>query len=53
MMIMMFVGNLDNKKVIDNLLILLVLNFHGNRLSYSCWKLVIRNACSEMFIRKF
>jgi hypothetical protein len=46
MMIMMFVGNLDSNKVIDNLLILLVLNFHGNRLSYSCWKLVIRNACS-------
>jgi hypothetical protein len=27
----MFAWNLDNNKVVDNLLILLVLNFHGCR----------------------
>ena len=30
---MMFVVNLVNNKVVDNLLILLVSNFHGNRLN--------------------
>ena len=30
---MMFAVNLVNNKVIDNLLILLVSNFHGNRLN--------------------
>ena len=30
---MMFVVNLVNHKVVDNLLILLVSNFHGNRLN--------------------
>ena len=30
---MMFAMNLVNKKVVDNLLILLVSNFHGNRLN--------------------
>ena len=30
---MMFVVNIVNKKVVDNLLILLVSNFHGNRLN--------------------
>jgi hypothetical protein len=33
MMIMMFAGNLDSNKVVDNLLILLVLNFHGYSLN--------------------
>jgi hypothetical protein len=33
MMIMMFAGNLDNNKVVDKLLILLVLNFHSYRLN--------------------
>ena len=30
---MIFVVNLINNKVVDNLLILLVSNFHGNRLN--------------------
>jgi hypothetical protein len=30
---MMFDGNLDNNKVVDKLLILLVLNFHSYRLN--------------------
>ena len=30
---MMFAVNLVNNKVVDNLLILLVSNFHGNRLN--------------------
>ena len=30
---MMFVMNLVNNKVVDNLLIFLVSNFHGNRLN--------------------
>ena len=30
---MMFAVNLANNKVVDNLLILLVSNFHGNRLN--------------------
>ena len=29
----MFAVNLDNNKVVDNLLILLMYNFHGNRLN--------------------
>ena len=44
---MMVVVNLVNNKVVDNLLILLVSNFHGNRLNGSrviaigCWSLEI------------
>ena len=40
---MMFAVNLVNKKVVDNLLILLVSNFYGNRLNglrviaVGCW----------------
>ena len=33
MMIMIFYAKLVNNKVVDNLLILLVSNFHGNRIN--------------------
>jgi len=46
---MMFAVNLVNKKVVDNLLILLVSNSHGNRLN-DLRVIAIRSWSSEMLI---
>ena len=45
---MMFAVNLVNNKVVDNLLILLVSNFHGNKLS-GLRVITIRSWSPEMF----
>ena len=46
---MMFAMNLVNNKVVDNLLILLVSNFHGNRLN-GLRVIAVRSWSPEMFI---
>ena len=46
---MMFVVNIVNNKVVDNLLILLVSNFHGNRLN-GLRVIAIRSWSPEMLI---
>jgi len=49
----MFVVNLVNNKVVDNLLILLVSNFHGNRLN-GLRVIAIRSWSPEVLtLRKF
>ena len=45
----MFAVNLDNNKVVDNLLILLVSNFDGNRLN-GLRVIAVRNWSLEMLI---
>ena len=47
MMIMTFSMELDNNKVVDNLLIYLVLNFHSHR-PYGLRIMVVRCLLSEM-----
>ena len=46
---MMFAVNLANNKVVDNLLILLVSNFHGNRLN-GLRVIAVRSWSPEMLI---
>ena len=46
---MMFAVNLVNNKVVDNLLILLVSNFHGNRPN-GLRVINVRSWCPEMLI---
>ena len=46
---MMFAVNLVNNKVVDRLLILLVLNFHGNKL-YGLRVIAIGSSSPEMLI---
>ena len=46
---MMFVVNIVNNKVVDNLLILLVSNFHGNRLN-GLRVIAVRSWSPEMLI---
>ena len=46
---MMFAVNLVNNKVVDNLLILLVSNFHGNRLN-GLRVIAVGSRCPEMLI---
>ena len=45
----MFAVNLVNKKLVDNLIIFLVSNFHGNRL-IGLRVIVVRSWCLEMLI---
>ena len=45
----MFAVNIVNNKVVDNLLILLVLNFHGNRLNV-LRVIAVRSWSPEMLI---
>ena len=45
----MFAVNIVNNKVVDNLLILLVSNFHGNRLN-GLRVIAVRSWSSEMLI---
>ena len=46
---MMFAGNLVNNKVVDNLLILLVSNFYGNRLN-GLRVIAVRSWSTEMLV---
>ena len=46
---MIFAVNIVNNKVVDNLLILLVSNFHGNRLN-GLRVIAVRSWSSEMLI---
>ena len=46
---MMFVVNIINNKVVDNLLILLVSNFHGNRLN-GVRVIAVRSWSPEMLV---
>ena len=46
---MMFVVNLVTNEVVDNLLILLVSNFHGNRLN-GLRVIAVGSRCPEMLI---